>query len=63
MVSWAPQQQVLSHPSVACFVSHCGWNSTIEGVANGVPFYAGRVTRTSCLIRRTFVMSGKLDWD
>ncbi|KAK6129167.1 hypothetical protein DH2020_037099 [Rehmannia glutinosa] len=37
MVSWAPQQQVLSHPSVACFVSHCGWNSAIEGVSNGVP--------------------------
>ncbi|KAK6129131.1 hypothetical protein DH2020_037109 [Rehmannia glutinosa] len=38
MVSWAPQQQVLSHPSIACFISHCGWNSTIEGISNGVPF-------------------------
>ncbi|WOL17666.1 UDP-glycosyltransferase 83A1-like [Canna indica] len=38
MVSWAPQQKVLAHPAVACFVSHCGWNSTLEGVRNGVPF-------------------------
>ncbi|KAI3503253.1 hypothetical protein L1887_31692 [Cichorium endivia] len=38
IVSWAPQQKVLAHPSVACFVSHCGWNSTLEGVTNGLPF-------------------------
>jgi UDP:flavonoid glycosyltransferase YjiC (YdhE family) len=30
--------QILAHPSVACFVSHCGWNSVMEGVRNGVPF-------------------------
>ncbi|PIN04100.1 hypothetical protein CDL12_23374 [Handroanthus impetiginosus] len=37
-VRWAPQEEVLSHPSIALFISHCGWNSTIEGVSNGVPF-------------------------
>ncbi|KAK1613121.1 hypothetical protein QYE76_036794 [Lolium multiflorum] len=40
LVTWSPQQRVLAHPSVACFVSHCGWNSTMEGVRNGVPFLA-----------------------
>lgn len=38
LVSWAPQQDVLKHPSVACFLSHCGWNSTMEGISNGLPF-------------------------
>ncbi|TYI55497.1 hypothetical protein E1A91_D11G146100v1 [Gossypium mustelinum] len=38
IVCWAPQVAVLGHSSIACFISHCGWNSTIEGVSNGVPF-------------------------
>ncbi|KAF8378795.1 hypothetical protein HHK36_030144 [Tetracentron sinense] len=38
IVSWAPQQKVLAHPSIACFITHCGWNSTMEGVSTGVPF-------------------------
>ncbi|XP_019162470.1 PREDICTED: zeatin O-glucosyltransferase-like [Ipomoea nil] len=64
---WAPQLEILGHPSVGGFMSHCGWNSCMESISMGVPIAAWPMhsdqPRNATLITEVLKMGISLvDW-
>ncbi|XP_071730748.1 UDP-glycosyltransferase 74G1-like [Rutidosis leptorrhynchoides] len=54
LVAWCKQLDVLAHEAVGCFVTHCGFNSTLEAISLGVPVVAmpqwtDQITNAKCL--------------
>ncbi|KAL4350413.1 hypothetical protein HN51_031528 [Arachis hypogaea] len=66
---WAPQLLILEHGAIGGFVTHCGWNSTLEGVCAGVPMVTWPVTAEQFLneklvtsVLRIGVPVGSREW-
>ncbi|PIN01539.1 UDP-glucuronosyl and UDP-glucosyl transferase [Handroanthus impetiginosus] len=60
IVEWAPQEEVLGHPSIACFISHCGWSSLMESLSMGFLCFVGLILEINCIQGLAYVILGEL---
>ncbi|XP_031090848.1 7-deoxyloganetin glucosyltransferase-like [Ipomoea triloba] len=67
VVGWCDQEQVLNHPSIGGFLSHCGWNSIVESITAGVAmicwscFAEQQINRLCCCSQWGFGLEIDLD--
>ncbi|CAM6071635.1 unnamed protein product [Sphagnum tenellum] len=57
---WVPQKQILQHPATGGFLSHCGWNSTMESICEGIPLLAWPLKADQHMNCRFLVDTAKL---
>ncbi|KAE9594208.1 hypothetical protein Lal_00001124 [Lupinus albus] len=62
VIPWCNQLKVLIHPAVGGYWTHCGWNSTMEGVYSGVPFLTFPLMLDQPLVSKLIVDYWKVGW-
>ncbi|XP_075634763.1 UDP-glycosyltransferase 87A1-like [Castanea sativa] len=62
IVPWCDQLRVLSHSSIGGFLSHCGWNSTREGMFYGLPFLTFPIAFDQVFNSKLIVEDWKIGW-
>ncbi|KAM1048868.1 hypothetical protein ACFX2C_028032 [Malus domestica] len=60
IVEWAPQEEVLAHIAVGGFLTHSGWNSTLEGIVAGVPMICFPILGDHMIVSRTVCLKWKI---